>query len=116
MGKVVNNTLAWAVAYVPVVSLCLIGLIGKRFGPLLHMPGFMLLWLLGPILSVILCLADLANLRRTGVDTRGMAVWAVLLAPAYLFVRAARLRQSNRYAVVWLATFVAALLLAFLFG
>ena len=104
MGEAVNNSLVWTVAFVPIISsflqVALAAPLGTQAGSL---------WFIAPILNIILCLADEANLKKAGHDTKGMGLWAVFLVPVYLFVRAARLKQSNGYAIVWLVTFLLSL-------
>jgi hypothetical protein len=60
-------------------------------------------WYVGSLLNIGLCLADAQKLKNAGYD-KIMTLW-VFLVPVYLFVRASRLKQSNGYAFVWLATF-----------
>jgi hypothetical protein len=100
MGEAVSNGVVWTVAFVPLISvflqLALAGPLGTTAASL---------WYIAPILNVILCLADEANLKKAGHNTKGMGVWAFLLVPVYLFVRAARLKQNNGYAIVWLVSF-----------
>jgi hypothetical protein len=101
----VNNALVWIVAFVPVIVSYLGPVLAVLLGTTVVSP-----WYLVPLLNICLCLADEANLKRAGYDTRWMGVWAVLLPPVYLFVRAARLKQGRGYAIVWLVTFFLSIL------
>lgn len=105
MGEDVNNGLVWTLAFVPLFSVFLQLLLGA----MLQTPASDFWWIALP-LNIGLSLADEKQLKNAGHDTKGMGIWAVLLVPAYLFVRASRLHQNNSYAVVWLVTFCASLL------
>jgi hypothetical protein len=111
-GGAVSNGLVWIVAFVPLIGLLAFveSMIQPAYGNLSGVLGpnpWNFIWLF----QIGLCLADVANLIRAGHDTKGMAVWALLLVPGYLFVRAARLKQGKGYAIVWLVTHFVSLLI-----
>jgi len=104
-GADVNNTSVWILAFVPLLSVLLENLLkGVEIQSSLANP-FLLTW----YLNVGLCLADERQLKKAGHGTKGMTVWAFLLVPVYLFVRASRLKQRNAYAWVWMVMFVISL-------
>jgi hypothetical protein len=99
-GESVNNAIVWTVAFVPILAIFLEDMLARA----MQSPRSNFWWV--PLaLNIGLCLADERNLKNAGHDTKGMTIWAVLLVPVYLFVRASRLKQNNGYALVWLATF-----------
>jgi hypothetical protein len=56
-------------------------------------------------------LVDAEQLKRAGYSSGWMTLFALLLAPVYLFLRAQRLRQTPTYGFVWIATFLASIVL-----
>jgi hypothetical protein len=99
-GESVNNGIVWTVAFVPILAIFLEDILAR----VMQSPRSNFWWV-ALALNIGLCLADERNLKNAGHDTKGMTIWAVLLVPVYLFVRASRLKQNNGYAIVWLATF-----------
>jgi hypothetical protein len=99
-GESVNNAIVWTVAFVPILAVLLEDILART----MQSPRSNFWWV-PVVLNIALCLADERNLKNAGHDTKGMTIWAVLLVPVYLFVRASRLKQNNGYALVWLATF-----------
>ena len=85
-GDDVSDTAVWVLAFVPLLGI------------------FLGWWLF--FVNAALCCWDLRNLKKAGHDDKGMTVWALLLVPVYLFVRASRLKQKNAYAWVWLGIFL----------
>jgi hypothetical protein len=65
-----------------------------------------LTWLIPLLVNAALCLIDAAQLKRAGYSSGWMTLFALLFAPAYLFMRAQRLRQTPTYGYVWLASFI----------
>ena len=96
----IDNSIVWFLAFAPFLGLLLQGLAAGLGGT-----SFNSLWYVPVLLNIVLCLADQARLTNAGYDTKGMGLLAFLLVPAYLFVRASRLKQSNAYAIVWLVVF-----------
>jgi hypothetical protein len=54
---------------------------------------------------------DDRKLKQAGYGSRVTRVTAVLVQPVYLFLRASRLKQRPYYAVAWIISFVAGLLI-----
>ena len=109
-GKSVSNVLVWLIAFAPIasslISSALIKVIITHFATF---PTTLIFWIaftIGFALNTALCLADFRLVRNAGYSTRGMGVFAVLLVPVYLFLRAHRLRQMSFYAMVWIVAFV----------
>ncbi len=99
-GESVNNGIVWTVALAPIIATLLQDILAAAT---VH-PRSEFWWVALP-LNIGLCLADQRKLKNAGHNTDGMTMWALLLVPVYLFVRASRLKQNNSYALVWLATF-----------
>jgi hypothetical protein len=94
-----NDGIAWAMAFWPIV------LGGFYYGYLEYYPypvsignvysfGFFILVLLGGI--------DLCHLSFVGAKIHGLELYAILVAPVYLFKRAVRVHGTNLYAWVFL--------------
>jgi len=96
-GDAVDNTMVWTLAFAPILgrilTVTLFGLLGP---PIAY-------WAVPIGLNVVICSADEKRLKRAGYDTAPLG--SVFLVPVYLFKRAELLRQSNAYAIVWIATF-----------
>ena len=101
VGEAVDNSLVWVIALAPIIG----GILRVFIGMFLGIPAYNFWWI-AIILNISLCVADETKLTNAGQDTKGMGLWAFLLVPVYLFVRASRLKQDNNYAIVWLVTFV----------
>jgi hypothetical protein len=69
-----------------------------------------LTWLIPLLANAALCLIDAAQLKRAGYSSGWMTVFALLLAPAYLFMRAQRLRQTPNYGYAWIASFIVSII------
>ncbi len=96
-GESVNNSIVWILAFAPIISAVIQIFVASSTGQLVS--DF---WWIALLLNIGLCAADGINLNRAG--HKGISGW-VILVPVYLFVRAARLKQSSGYAIVWLVTF-----------
>jgi len=96
-GESVNNGAVWTLAFAPIISAGIQILAAASTGQSAHH-----FWWIAIVLNIGLCFADVIYLNRAGY--KDFAGWIVLI-PIYLFVRAARLKQSNGYAIVWLLTF-----------
>jgi hypothetical protein len=70
-----------------------------------------LIWIIPAASNAILCLLDENQLKRAGYSPGWMTLFALLLAPVYLFLRAQRLRQRPAYGFVWIACFIASIVL-----
>jgi hypothetical protein len=113
----VNNGLVWALAFAPLAYLFVdIAILNYQNN---HPPGdtffeaFLapLPWLVPILTNAGLCLVDAEQLKRAGYSSGWMTLSALLLAPVYLFVRAQRLRQTPSYGFVWVASFIASIIL-----
>lgn len=99
-GEAVDNNIVWTIALTPLIS----GLLQVFASNLFGIPAYKFWWI-AIILNISLCLVDENRLKNAGHNTKGMSIWAFLLIPVYLFIRASRLKQDNSYAIVWLITF-----------
>ena len=113
----INNGLVWALAFAPIAYLLVdVALLSYQYS---HPPGdtffeaFLspLTWLVPVTANAILCLVDAEQLKRAGYSSGWMTLFALLLAPVYLFVRAQRLRQTPTYGFVWVASFIVSIIL-----
>jgi hypothetical protein len=102
-GESVNNGIVWILAFAPIISVVIQIFVASSTGQSVY--DF---WWIATLLNIGLCAADGINLKRAG--HKGIAGW-IILVPVYLFVRAARLKQSNGYAIVWLLTFFVSIFL-----
>ncbi|KAA0070425.1 DUF4339 domain-containing protein [Tardiphaga sp. P9-11] len=112
----VNNGWVWALACAPIAYLFAdIAILGYQnshpaddqffhvfLAPLIWLPLF---------INATLCLVDAEQLKRAGYSSGWMTLFALLLAPVYLFLRAQRLRQTPTYGFVWIATFIVSIVL-----
>ncbi|MBX3513339.1 MAG: DUF4339 domain-containing protein [Xanthobacteraceae bacterium] len=67
-------------------------------------------WFVGPTFYAVLALLDERKLKAAGRSSGSMPLWAILLPPAYLFIRASRLGQFPSYAIVFLICALIAIL------
>ena len=70
-----------------------------------------LIWLIPALANATLCILDEKQLKRAGYNSGWMTLFALLLAPVYLFMRAQRLRQTPSYGYVWIASFIVSIIL-----
>ena len=112
-----NNGLVWAFAFAPLVYLFIdVALLNYQsthpaddeFFETFLSP---LSWLLPVLTNAALCLVDIEQLKRAGYSSGWLTLFALLLAPVYLFVRAQRLRQTPTYGFVWIASFLISIIL-----
>jgi hypothetical protein len=105
----VNNALVWTIAAAPLAYMFLAGFIDvyKQRHPYEEhtLLGLMNLFVPATI-NAALCLADERQLKRAGYADKWLTLLGILLAPAYLFLRANRLRQFPSYGIVWIACFI----------
>ncbi|MGY3487955.1 hypothetical protein ACVW1C_005838 [Bradyrhizobium sp. USDA 4011] len=108
----VNNGFVWALAFAPFVYLFVdVALVsyqnshpaGDEFFEAFLSP---ISWLVPLLTNAALCLVDTEQLKRAGYGSGWLTLFALLLAPVYLFVRAQRLRQTPTYGFVWIASFI----------
>jgi hypothetical protein len=120
----VNNGLVWVLALAPIAYLLLdlailnngnAHIIQWRDDTPVYDPFFVtfispLIWLIPLLTNAALCLFDTQQLKRAGYSSEWLTLFALLLAPVYLFVRAQRLRQTPTYGFVWIASFIVSLI------
>jgi GYF domain 2 len=121
----INNGLVWTLAFMPLAYLLLNVIILKysqtqiidwQYEDPVHTKFYSLFiapltWLVPIAINGALCIADSKRLECAGYNSRWMKLFALLLAPVYLFARAQRLRQTPSYGFVWVGTFIASILL-----
>jgi GYF domain 2 len=121
----VNNGLVWALALAPIaylfVDLAVLNsqnthIIQYQDDTPVYDPFFAtfilpLTWLIPLLTNAALCLLDTRQLKRAGYSSEWLTLFALLLAPVYLFVRAQRLRQTPTYGFVWIASFIVSIIL-----
>jgi GYF domain 2 len=110
----VNNGFVWTLAVAPIAYVFLdIAILGYQINHPYEDHAFSstLSWLIPVLVNGALCLLDEQQLKRAGYSSGWMTFCAVLLAPVYLFLRAQRLRQTPTYGYVWIASFIASLVL-----
>jgi hypothetical protein len=119
-----NDGFVWALAVAPIAYLFmdvailhyqLTHIIQLLDGKPVYDPEFLayltpLSWLIPLLVNAALCLTDAAQLKRAGYNSGWMTFFALLLAPAYLFMRAQRLRQTPTYGFVWIASFIVSII------
>jgi hypothetical protein len=95
--QAVDNTFAWLLAATPLVALVvevILGVIGSRS----DIP-----FAVGLCVLAFLAIADARRVRAAGFEAS--AVLAVILVPAYLFVRSSKLRNGYAIPLAWCAAF-----------
>ena len=110
----VNNGFVWTLAVAPIAYVLLdIAILGYQINHPYEDHAFSsaLSWLIPVTTNAILCLVDAEQLKRAGYTSGWMTLFALLLAPVYLFVRAQRLSQTPTYGFVWIASFVVSIIL-----
>lgn len=112
----INNGLVWTLAILPIPYAFLTGISAIRAAnnpyedhTLLQLLAFGL----PALLNAVLCLLDERQMKRAGYADKWLTLVGVLLAPAYLFLRASRLRQTPSYGFAWVVSFVLGLLILF---
>jgi hypothetical protein len=114
----VNNGLVWALAFAPLAYLFVDAALlnyqnshpaGDTFFEAFLAP---LSWLVPILTNAALCLVDTEQLKRAGYSSGWLTLFALLLAPVYLFVRAQRLRQTPTYGFVWIGSFIVSIILS----
>lgn len=116
----VSNSLVWVVALLPLVvgiidasiayenqqSIARTVLLGApRQSPIPEVPAVFYSGL-----SLFLCTWDFLRIRKAGYPVRYMIAGA-FLTPVYLFLRAKLLKQRPTYGIIWIATFLFAIML-----
>jgi GYF domain 2 len=109
-----NNGFVWALAVAPIayifVQIAIVDYQAFHLGEELSFSSA-LVWLIPTLANATLCILDEQQLKRAGYNSGWMTLFALLLAPAYLFMRAQRLRQPPSYGYVWIASFIVSIIL-----
>lgn len=111
LGKNVNNTIVWIVAFAPIIGLFLEYVISgavygdNMFAQLRVKSGEF--WYVTLTLNLILCALDERYLKSAGHNTNNFLGW-VWLIPVYLYKRAKTLDQGPAYLIVWCICFALA--------
>jgi hypothetical protein len=111
----VNNALPWTIAVAPLGYMLITGIIQayELENPYEDHPFLALINFCVPaLMNAALCLSDERQLKRAGYSDKWLTVSGILLAPAYLFLRAKRLRQFPSYGIVWVACFIISILMS----
>lgn len=110
----INNDFVWALAVAPIaylfVQIAINDYQSSHLGDDLSFSST-LVWLIPTLANATLCILDERQLNRGGYSSGWMTLFALLLAPVYLFMRAQRLRQTPNYGYVWIASFVVSIIL-----
>jgi hypothetical protein len=110
----INNGLVWALAVAPIayifVQIAVIDYQALHIGEDISLSSS-LVWLIPALANARLCILDERQLNRAGYNSGWMTLFALLLAPAYLFMRAQRLRQTPSYGYVWIGAFIVSIIL-----
>ena len=97
-----SHTLVWICAFMPLAALVVeIVLVSLYIG--------VTWWTFAPmfIINAVILGFDRATLRRQGYHIDRLSGWMVLLIPVYLFRRRSVAGGGRRYAIVWVVTFLA---------
>ncbi|MEB0148714.1 MULTISPECIES: DUF4339 domain-containing protein [unclassified Pseudomonas] len=96
-GAGVSNTLAWLLAFAPIIGYLLeafvASLMGNSGAQLNHALADNRYWYVSLILNISLSLFDEMRLKQTGHDTSRFKSWAFIV-PVYLYQRAKMLNQK----------------------
>ena len=111
----VNNGLVWTLAIAPICYGILAGwrdleIMQNPYGD--HSCARFVALGIPLLLNAALCLLDEQQLRRAGYADKWLTIFGVILAPAYLFLRAKRLRQTPSYGYAWVVSFIISILLS----
>jgi hypothetical protein len=105
-GENVNNTVVWLWAFAPLIPINAILLA-------IDIPvtsQSKLMWSIGFAINMVFWMLDGHQVQRAGHNRDGWGSWGIFVVTVYLFIRAARLKQSNGYAIVWLVCFALGIL------
>jgi GYF domain 2 len=110
----INNGFVWTLAVAPIaylfVQIAINDYQTSHIGEDLSFSSA-LIWLIPALANATLCILDEKQLKHAGYNSGWMTLFALLLAPAYLFMRAQRLHQPPSYGYVWIASFVVSIIL-----
>lgn len=102
IGEHVNNIVVWSWAFAPLIP---ISAILVAIGSTIKLSSESQ-WIAAFAVNTILWWIDGQQIKNAGHDRSGWGFWGFLVVPVYLFVRAAKLKQRNGYAIVWLVCFL----------
>lgn len=103
-GDKVNNTVAWVLAFAPIIGYLLQYFIAGVLWGDNFQQNVDSIWYVTLVLNVVLGIIDERKLDKAGHSTNKLRGW-VWLVPVYLYQRAKLLKQSLSYFVVWLVCF-----------
>lgn len=100
-----SSNLMWLAAFGPLwVGLLLAAV------PLSDTPPFFFALLIAPF---IVLMVDWERLKKVGVDTSWLLLWAIVFSPAYIYLRQRRTHQTMGPLYLWIACFLISLPLPF---
>lgn len=105
----INNGLVWTLALAPVAYTFLAAyrdLQIYQFPYDSHTFLKLSTFIVPAIVNAALCLLDEQQLKRAGYADKWLTIFGIFFAPAYLFLRAKRLKQTPYYGFVWIVVFV----------
>lgn len=111
----INDGLVWTLAFAPIAYALITAVLraAAEESPSPAITDLASVSIFLPIVvNAVLCLLDLRQLRRAGYSDGFLTLWGLILAPAYLFMRAKRLRHKPTYAIAWLIMFAISLFIA----
>lgn len=100
-GTVVNNTVAWLLAFAPLLGFFLQLIVANLFNT-----NFSGLWKIPPFITLSLSLWDFFIVKKAGHMKK--MTWHILITPCYLYKRAKLLKQSLLYFIFWIFSFILA--------
>jgi GYF domain 2 len=106
-GSSVNNLAVWFWAFVPLIPISSI-MIAMGLTP--HQSST-ITWKVAFAINTLFWWLDGQQLKHSGHNRSGWGWWGIFLVPVYLFIRAAKLKQSNAYAIVWLVCLAVGILI-----
>ena len=101
-GAAVNNSLAWIIAFSPIVGRLLLHFIAGAIN--VNPTNLWLRVFLFSTLYTLLCGIDYSILKQAGHDAKNFGGW-VFVVPVYLYKRATLLHQPLGYFVTWIICF-----------
>lgn len=109
-GEHVSNSLAWVLAFAPIIGLFLQYFVAGVVHPNnVYLAESEVLegnyWYITLILNIVLSVWDEKRLKKAGTNTKAFRGWLWLL-PVYLFQRAKALKQNQAYFTGWIICFV----------
>jgi GYF domain 2 len=101
-GEHVNNSIVWLWTFTPLIPVS--SILFQQGVAASHLTSYSLgVWFL---INTIMWWLDGQQIKNAGHNREGWRYWVLLLVPAYLFARAAKLKQNNAYAILWVVIWV----------